>query len=143
MVVDRFQREPFEFDTRSEPLTGRLDFVEGAEHVLPDGFLGQLTGCLTFDNPSLTPINAGGRSYFVRIPESVGPYDTLQVSGGGYIDTGVRTMRGSDGLIWPRSTSNKIEPPRKDFETFEPAGTSYMDNTGEFIIDYSTSIYGT
>lgn len=143
MSIDKSPSVPFEFETRSEPLTGRLDFVDGAESILPAGFLDKLTDCLTFNEPQLTPVNARGRSYFVEIPTTIGPYDALQVSGGGHIDNGLRTMRFSDRPVMPGKVSKIIEPPRKDFDTFEAAGTSYLDESGNFRVDYSIGIFGT
>lgn len=139
---------PFEFEKYEQsPLNGEFVFVEGAENVLPQRFLEDVEACLTFNDPPLVPLNAMGRSYFVELPADYGPYNALQISGGGYVDGSVQSLRAlkDQGIValYPPEQSAPIRPLRAQYEEFEAGGTSYVDDEGKVQTVYSKGILGT
>jgi hypothetical protein len=139
-----YTNESFEFEKQdSSPLEGELVFVKGAEDVLPLDFVAEVEACLAFKDPPLVPVNALGRSYFLALPHPYGAYSALQISGGGYVDNGIRSMRDGGGLVYPLKSSKTIKPLRADFEAFEAGGTSFVDDEGVIQVVYSKGILGT
>jgi hypothetical protein len=74
--------------------------------------------------------NAGGRNYYIPLPDEVGPYDALQVAGGGNFDLGITSNAGvEDNIVYPEADEEArvISPPSETAGLFTGYTCFYED----------------
>jgi hypothetical protein len=115
----------FRLDIPDTPLEGDLHIGRQWAGQFGMDFVEGVNAALTYspDQP-LQVLNASGRNYYIPLPEPAGPYDALQVAGGGNFDLGITTNSGvQDSIVDPESGAKPrvVAPPAENPDLF----TSY------------------
>lgn len=105
----------FELALSRESLDGDLHMNRQIGEQLGNEFVEGVDHALRFDHDQrLSIYNAGGRNYYIPLPEAVGPYDALQVAGGGNFDLGITSNADvEDSIVDPVAAGDErvIYPP--------------------------------
>jgi hypothetical protein len=125
----------FHLDLPPTPLEGDLDIDRESRDLLGDDFVEGVHRALRYSQEQILPVyNAQGRNYYIPLPSSVGPYDALQISGGGNFDLGITSNGGvEDCIISPEGgeASRAIVPPSENPNLF--TGSTLCYENGEYV----------
>ncbi len=124
------------------PLDGTLYVQKSFMQCVDAAFLEQFGNAIQFTSgPKPRVFNAHGRSYHMALPEPIGMYDTLQVSGGGFSEMGIRSTDLDSSILIRRTDKggSKIVPPTTR-ELF--SGTTTFFEQGRLIGKRSTDPLG-
>ncbi len=119
----------FRLDIPDEPLEGDLYIARQWSDRLGHDFVERVYDSLRYAGDASQPVyNASGRNYYIPLPEPIGPYNALQVAGGGNSDLGITTNSGvQDSIVSRHDTDRLITPPREDPGLFT-SYTMYHEN---------------
>lgn len=121
----------FRLDIPATPLEGELDMDESMQRLLGPEFVSGVHAALRFSQQQVLPVyNAAGRNYYLPLPRKLGPYDALQVAGGGNFDLGI-TSTGDvqDSIVDPDAAPEDrvVVPPSEGGELFTSDTMFYED----------------
>jgi hypothetical protein len=117
------------------PLEGELYIGRPYTEFFGTEFFEGVEQALRFSKVQTLPIyNAAGRNYYIPLPEPVGPYDAVQVAGGGNFDLGVRSNQDrEDGIVTvDLGEGLKVIMPPSETSGLFTGHTSYYEN-GEMV----------
>lgn len=126
----------FSLNLPDAPLEGDLHIDRQSRDLLGSEFIEGVHSALRYSQEQVLPVyNAQGRNYYIPLPSPIGPYDALQIAGGGNFDLGI-TSNGDveDSIVTPPETSEKsrvIVPPSEKSGLFT-GHTVYYEN-GELV----------
>lgn len=125
----------FRLDLPPTPLDGDLHVNRQFRDLLGLEFIDGVHNALRYARQQKLPVyNAQGRNYYIPLPRSIGPYDALQVAGGGNFDLGITSNGGvEDSIVSPDADeeSRIVVPPSENSGLFT-GYTMYYEN-GELI----------
>lgn len=125
----------FQLDVPASPLEGDLYLGKEAANMLGPEFVEGLYKALRYDvDQPLSVYNAAGRNYYIPLTEAIGPYDALQVAGGGNFDLGITSNHNvEDSIVAPETPEGPllIAPPSANSGLFT-SYTAYYEG-GEVI----------
>jgi hypothetical protein len=101
------------------------------QDLLGPDFLAGVYSALRFTKEQTLPVfNAAGRNYYLPLARRLGPYDALQIGGGGNFDIGI-TSTGDvqDSIVDPQADEKDwvVVPPSEDAGLFTGQTMFYED----------------
>jgi hypothetical protein len=125
----------FRLDLPATSLEGNLHIGRQFHDMVGPDYIEGVDRALRFMPKQVLPVyNAGGRNYYIPLLDPIGPYDALQVAGGGNFDLGITSNEGvEDSIVSPEvyEQARIIVPPSEDSGLFT-SYTMYYEN-GEYI----------
>lgn len=121
----------FRLDIPATPLEGVLEMDRPMQDLLGPDFLAGVYSALRFTKEQTLPVfNAAGRNYYLPLARRLGPYDALQIGGGGNFDIGI-TSTGDvqDSIVDPQADEKDwvVVPPSEDAGLFTGQTMFYED----------------
>ena len=118
-----------------QSLDGALHLGTSALDSLGEDFIEGLGNALTFNGkPHPKIINPQGRNYYMALPNPYGAFDSLQISGGGNFEIGIRSNSDvDDGIVTlePDTGPRLITPPDSQAELF--TGVTVLYEGGQLV----------
>ena len=112
------------------PLEGELHLSNGMAGMFGAEFIEVVHSALRYaPHPDLRIYNAAGRNYYVPLPQAAGPYDALQVAGGGNFDLGITSNEGiEESIVDPEATEgDRIVVPPSEAAGLFTSYTTYFE----------------
>lgn len=121
----------FRLDVAAGPVDGNLFMEQPVRELLNDDFVEGVSEALRFTEAQRLPVlNALGRNYYIPLPNAIGPYNAMQIAGGGNFDLGITTNQDvEDSIIVPTSTEDTriVVPPSENSGLFTGCTVFYED----------------